>query len=57
MSSSMDDDLQNPPEEVIKLYDHCRLGGFDVVYTRYAVKEHEGWRNSARPSPTGSRTS
>lgn len=42
---TMDDDLQNPPEEVIKLYDHCRLGGFDVVYTRYAVKEHEGWRN------------
>ena len=42
---TMDDDLQNPPEEVIKLYDHCRLGKFDVVYTRYAVKEHEGWRN------------
>ncbi|MBR0658218.1 glycosyltransferase family 2 protein [Neoroseomonas oryzicola] len=42
---TMDDDLQNPPEEVIKLYDHCRLGNFDVVYTRYAVKEHEGWRN------------
>ncbi len=42
---TMDDDLQNPPEEVIKLYDHCRLGSFDVVYTRYAVKEHEGWRN------------
>ncbi len=42
---TMDDDLQNPPEEVIRLYDHARLGGFDVVYTRYAVKEHEGWRN------------
>jgi len=42
---TMDDDLQNPPEEVIKLYDHARHGGFDVVYTRYAVKEHEGWRN------------
>lgn len=42
---TMDDDLQNPPEEVVKLYDHARLGGFDVVYTRYAVKEHEGWRN------------
>lgn len=42
---TMDDDLQNPPEEVIKLYDHARRGGFDVVYTRYAVKEHEGWRN------------
>lgn len=42
---TMDDDLQNPPEEVLKLYDHARKGGFDVVYTRYAVKEHEGWRN------------
>jgi glycosyltransferase involved in cell wall biosynthesis len=42
---TMDDDLQNPPEEVIRLYDHARLGGWDVVYTRYAVKQHEGWRN------------
>ncbi|HEV7266623.1 MAG TPA: glycosyltransferase family 2 protein [Falsiroseomonas sp.] len=42
---TMDDDLQNPPEEVLRLYDHARLGGWDVVYTRYAVKEHEGWRN------------
>jgi undecaprenyl-phosphate 4-deoxy-4-formamido-L-arabinose transferase len=42
---TMDDDLQNPPEEVIRIYDHARQGGFDVVYTRYAVKEHEGWRN------------
>lgn len=42
---TMDDDLQNPPEEVVKLYDHARNGGWDVVYTRYAVKQHEGWRN------------
>jgi glycosyltransferase involved in cell wall biosynthesis len=42
---TMDDDLQNPPEEVVKLYDHARLGHWDVVYTRYAVKQHEGWRN------------
>ncbi len=42
---TMDDDLQNPPEEVVKLYDHARLGGWDVVYTRYAVKQHDGWRN------------
>ena len=42
---NMDDDLQNPPEELIRLYDHARLGGWDVVYTRYAKKEHEGWRN------------
>ncbi len=42
---TMDDDLQNPPEEVVKLYDHARLGNWDVVYTRYGVKEHAGWRN------------
>jgi undecaprenyl-phosphate 4-deoxy-4-formamido-L-arabinose transferase len=42
---TMDDDLQNPPEEVLKLYDHARLGGWDVVYTRYAEKKHDGWRN------------
>jgi glycosyltransferase involved in cell wall biosynthesis len=42
---TMDDDLQNPPEEVIKLYDHARLGGWDVVYTRYASKKHAPWRN------------
>jgi undecaprenyl-phosphate 4-deoxy-4-formamido-L-arabinose transferase len=42
---TMDDDLQNPPEEVLKLYDHARLGDWDVVYTRYAEKKHEGWRN------------
>jgi undecaprenyl-phosphate 4-deoxy-4-formamido-L-arabinose transferase len=42
---TMDDDLQNPPEEVVRLYDHARTGDWDVVYTRYAVKEHEGWRN------------
>ena len=42
---TMDDDLQNPPEEVIALYDHARKAGWDVVYTRYAVKQHAAWRN------------
>jgi glycosyltransferase involved in cell wall biosynthesis len=42
---TMDDDLQNPPEDVVRLYDHTRLGGWDVVYTRSAVKQHAGWRN------------
>ncbi len=42
---TMDDDLQNPPEEVTRLYDHARLGGWDVVYTRYAEKKHAAWRN------------
>ena len=42
---TMDDDLQNPPEEVIRLFDHARNGNWDVVYTKYAVKQHAGWRN------------
>jgi glycosyltransferase involved in cell wall biosynthesis len=42
---TMDDDLQNPPEEVVRLYDHARSGGWDVVYTRYAEKKHAVWRN------------
>ncbi len=42
---TMDDDLQNPPEEVVRLYDHARLGKWDVVYTRYRAKRHSGWRN------------
>lgn len=43
---TMDDDLQNPPQEVLRLYDHARLGGWDVVYTRYAEKRHSVWRNA-----------
>ena len=42
---TMDDDLQNPPEEVVRLFDHARKGNWDVVYTRYVVKQHAGWRN------------
>jgi len=42
---TMDDDLQNPPDEVVRLYYHARLGDWDVVYTRYAEKKHAPWRN------------
>jgi len=42
---NMDDDLQNPPSEVVKLYDHARQSGKDVVYTYYQKKEHAAWRN------------
>ncbi|MGO8834533.1 MAG: glycosyltransferase family 2 protein [Roseiarcus sp.] len=41
---TMDDDLQNPVEEVIRMYDHARLHGWDVVYSRYAVTAQAGWR-------------
>jgi glycosyltransferase involved in cell wall biosynthesis len=43
---TMDDDLQNPPEEVLRIYDHARSGGWDVVYARYRSKEHALWRNA-----------
>jgi undecaprenyl-phosphate 4-deoxy-4-formamido-L-arabinose transferase len=42
---TMDDDLQNPPEEVRRLFEYTRDGGHDVVYTHYATKEHAAWRN------------
>ena len=42
---TMDDDLQNPPTEVKRLLEHAQATGKDVVYTRYAVKQHAYWRN------------
>lgn len=42
---TMDDDLQNPPEEVLRLYDCARLGGWDVVYGQPVLKRHSAWRN------------
>jgi len=41
----MDDDFQNPPEEVRRLVAHARLHDYDVVYTRYDRKCHHWWRN------------
>jgi undecaprenyl-phosphate 4-deoxy-4-formamido-L-arabinose transferase len=41
---TMDDDLQNPADAATKLYDHARLNGFDVVYSRYAVTKQVLWR-------------
>jgi glycosyltransferase involved in cell wall biosynthesis len=42
---TMDDDLQNPPSEVVKLWRHARDSGRQVVYTYYDRKEHAWWRN------------
>jgi glycosyltransferase involved in cell wall biosynthesis len=42
---TMDDDLQNPPEEVVRLFLHARDEDLDVVYTYYAEKKHAWWRN------------
>jgi undecaprenyl-phosphate 4-deoxy-4-formamido-L-arabinose transferase len=43
---TMDDDFQNPPEEVAKLVEACR-SGFDVVYCRYGKKQDSLLRNFA----------
>jgi glycosyltransferase involved in cell wall biosynthesis len=42
---TMDDDLQNPPSEVLKLLSHAQSTGADVVYTFYETKQHDSWRN------------
>lgn len=42
---TMDDDLQNPPDEVKRLFEHARDGRYDAVYTYYGEKKHTAWRN------------
>ncbi len=44
---TMDDDLQNPPGEVLRLLRYAQTSGKDVIYTRYAQKFHASWRNLA----------
>lgn len=41
----IDDDFQNPPSEILKLYNHAKTSDFDVVYSYYATKEHAIYRN------------
>src|ERR1700736_1024951 len=42
---TMDDDLQNPPEEVTRLLAFAQESGRDVIYTYYDEKQHAAWRN------------
>jgi undecaprenyl-phosphate 4-deoxy-4-formamido-L-arabinose transferase len=42
---NMDDDLQNPPEEVARLLAYAQETGRDVIYTYYDEKQHARWRN------------
>jgi glycosyltransferase involved in cell wall biosynthesis len=44
-SVMIDDDFQNPPEEIKKLIDSAEKGDYDVVYTYYSKKEHAVYRN------------
>src|SRR5262249_42178532 len=41
----MDDDFQNPPEEVARLIECACTGGYDIVYTHYPKKRHHWFRN------------
>jgi undecaprenyl-phosphate 4-deoxy-4-formamido-L-arabinose transferase len=42
---TMDDDLQNPPSEVLKLLRVAQTEERDVVYSVYEEKQHAWWRN------------
>ena len=42
---TLDDDLQNPPEEVRKLWQYTQDNDYDVVYAQYRIKMHARWRN------------
>jgi glycosyltransferase involved in cell wall biosynthesis len=42
---TMDDDLQNPPSEVLRLLTVAESEQHDVVYAIYERKEHAWWRN------------
>jgi undecaprenyl-phosphate 4-deoxy-4-formamido-L-arabinose transferase len=41
----IDDDFQNPPSEIKKLIIEARKGDYDVVYAKYAKKQHSLFRN------------
>jgi glycosyltransferase involved in cell wall biosynthesis len=44
---TMDDDLQNPPQEVQRLLTFAQRSGKQVVYTYFDEKNHAAWRNLA----------
>ncbi len=40
----MDDDAQNPPEEIPRMLEHLKSQQLDVVYGRYQQRKHNWWR-------------
>ncbi|RPH63188.1 MAG: glycosyltransferase [Chloroflexi bacterium] len=42
---TIDDDLQNPPEEIIHLIDKMGEGGYDTILGRFKQKRHSNVRN------------
>jgi undecaprenyl-phosphate 4-deoxy-4-formamido-L-arabinose transferase len=43
---NLDDDGQNPPAEAVRLWQHAKAHGLDVVFGHYEVKQHSLWRNA-----------
>ncbi|GAB3993040.1 glycosyltransferase family 2 protein [Spirosoma daeguense] len=41
----IDDDFQNPPESILTLVTAAESGHYDVMYSRYAEKQHHWFRN------------
>jgi glycosyltransferase involved in cell wall biosynthesis len=42
----LDDDGQNPPEEVVRLLEELKRGDYDVIYGHYIEKKHSWFRNA-----------
>ena len=42
---NLDDDGQHPPTEAVRLWEHAKAGGLDVVFGHYEEKQHSAWRN------------
>jgi glycosyltransferase involved in cell wall biosynthesis len=42
---NIDDDGQNPPAEALRLWEHAKAHGLDIVYGHYRTKEHSLFRN------------
>lgn len=43
---NLDDDGQNPPREAVRLWEHARKTGMDVVFGHYQMKQHSLFRNA-----------
>lgn len=42
---NLDDDGQHPPTEAVRLWEHARASGLDIVFGHYEEKQHDAWRN------------
>ena len=42
---NLDDDGQNPPREAVRLWQHAKATGADVVFGHYETKQHSIFRN------------